>query len=67
VRLHHIDDINVFEKLHSRFACFCKQIARELVFGNEHHIANFLWQIDHFVGLQTLSMQPPHMQHQHLA
>ena len=24
-------------------------------------------EMRHFVGLQTLSMQPPHMKHQHLA
>jgi len=67
VRLHHIDNIDVVKHLYAGLTSLRQQVTRELVFSNQHHIANFLWQIDHFVGLQSLSMQPTHVKYQHLA
>jgi len=65
--LHHIDNIYVVKHLYSSLTGLRQQVTGELVFSNQHHIAYFLRQIDHFVGLQSLSMQPAHVKYQHLA
>jgi len=67
VRVDDVDHVDVVEQLHTGQLGLGKQVRRQLILGHENKVRDVLRAVDHLVGLETLRVQPTHVQHQHLA
>jgi hypothetical protein len=58
----HVHNVNIIEQLNPNFVCSAKDVPSQCVLTDDYQI-DVLGPIDHRIGLETLSVEPPHVQY----
>jgi hypothetical protein len=62
----HVHNVNIIEQLNPNFVCSAKDVPSQCVLTDDYQI-DILRPIDHGIRLETLTVEPPHVQHKNRA